>query len=58
MLLVLFKPHGHVNRDASRPLLRGHQARDTLSLASFQEHDEGKIQYETESDDLLWTSNL
>lgn len=40
--LVLFRPQGHVNRDASRPILRGHQALDTLSLASFQGHDEGK----------------
>ena len=40
--LDLFKPHGHVSRDASRRLLRGHQALDTPSLASFQEYDEGK----------------
>ena len=58
VLLVSFKPHGHVNRDTSRPLLRGHQALDTLSLASFQEHDEGKIRYEIEGDDRSWTSNL
>ena len=38
------------------PLLSGHQALDTPSLASFQKHDEG-IQSEIEVDDRLWTGN-
>ena len=39
--------------------LRGHQALYTLSLALFQEYDEGKIiQSEIEGDDRLWTSNV
>ena len=43
----------------SSPLLRGHQALYTLSLALFQEYDEGKIiQSEIEGDDRLWTSNV
>ena len=38
------------------PLLSGHQALDTPSLASFQKYDEG-IQSQIEVDDRLWTSN-
>ena len=39
--------------------LKRHQALYTLSLALFQEYDEGKIiQSEIEGDDRLWTSNV
>ena len=38
------------------PLLSGHQALDTLSLALFQEHDEGKYSPKIVYNQL-WTSN-
>ena len=38
------------------PLLSGHQALDTLSLALFQEHDEGKYSPKI-GYNRLWTSN-
>ena len=38
------------------PLLSGHQALDTPSLASFQKYDEG-LQSEIEVDDRLKTGN-
>ena len=39
------------------PPLSGHQALDTLSLALFQEHDEGKYSPKIEGNNLLLTSN-
>ena len=39
------------------PPLSGHQALDTLSLALFQEHDEGKYSPKIEGGDQLLTSN-
>ena len=39
------------------PPLSGHQALDTLSLASFQEYDEGKYSPNIEDCNQLLTSN-
>ena len=39
------------------PPLSGHQALDTLSLALFQEYDEGKCSPKIEGGDQLLTSN-
>ena len=39
------------------PPLSGRQALDTLSLALFQEHDEGKYSPKIEGDDRLLTRN-
>ena len=39
------------------PPLSGHQALDTLSLALFQEYDEGKYSPKIEGGDQLLTSN-
>ena len=56
----LQSPFGSPNESSSivvSPPLSGHQALDTLGLALFQEHDEGKYSPKIEGGDQLLPSN-